>query len=120
MTRDELIAVCLSYPDSYEDYPFHDEPGAPDAWTVMRHLGNRKSFAFIFDREGLCINLKCTPDRSIFLRGYYRGISPGYHMNKEHWNTLKLNMDVPEQELLTLIALSHALTNPPIRRRRYE
>lgn len=37
-TRQQAIALCKEWPDSYEDYPFHD----PN-WTVMRHKTNRKS-----------------------------------------------------------------------------
>ena len=55
MTRRELIELCLSYPGSYEDYPFDDDTNAGagssgTSWTVMRHRGNKKSFAFIFIR----------------------------------------------------------------------
>ena len=56
MTRRELIDLCLSYPGSYEDYPFDDYTnavGGGTSWTVMRHRRNRKSFALIFERDGL-------------------------------------------------------------------
>ena len=32
MTGRELIDLCLTWPDAYEDYPFGDE------WAVLRHL----------------------------------------------------------------------------------
>lgn len=48
-SRAEMIALCLRLPDSVEDYPF-DDPN----WTVMRHKTNRKAYAFLFERQGIC------------------------------------------------------------------
>jgi predicted DNA-binding protein (MmcQ/YjbR family) len=112
MTRRELIDYCLTYPDAYEDYPFDDNPCAEEAWTVIRHRSNRRSFAFIFFRDGLRINLKCEPLRADLLRQVYCGVTPAYHMNKAHWNTVGPDSDVPEEELQAMIAHSYHLTMP--------
>ncbi len=102
MTRRELIGRCLAYPDAYEDYPFDDGPDADGAWTVMRHRQSKKSFALIYDREGLCINLKCEPMRADFLRRVYRGVTPAYHMKQGSTGTRCASTpDVPELELTT-------------------
>jgi predicted DNA-binding protein (MmcQ/YjbR family) len=115
MNRRELIEYCLTYPDTYEDYPFDDTPDSNVAWTVMRHRMNKKSFAFIYERGGLCVNLKCEPLRADFLRQIYSGVIPAYHMNKEHWNTILLNSDVPDEELYSMIEHSYRLTMPKLR-----
>ena len=100
MTRQDLIDHCLSYPGAYEDYPFDDLTASDHPWTVMRHRGNKKSFAFIYEREGrLCVNLKCDPLEADLLRGAFEDVLPGYHMNKTHWNTVRIGGDVPEEEL---------------------
>ena len=112
MNRRELIEYCLTYPDAYEDYPFDDIPDSAEAWTVMRHRLNKKSFAFIYDHGGLCINLKCEPMHADFLRQIYHGVTPAYHMNKEHWNAIRLNSDVPDEELYSMIEQSYRLTMP--------
>ena len=53
--REELISYCLTFKDTYPDQPFHD----PN-WTVIRHRGSRKVFAWIFEREGRTwVNVKC-------------------------------------------------------------
>jgi predicted DNA-binding protein (MmcQ/YjbR family) len=110
MTRKELIDYCLTLPDAYEDYPF-DDIIDERAWTVMRHKANRKGFAHIYESGGkLCINLKCEPLEADFLRKVYAGVTPGYHMNKTHWNTVLLGCDVPENELMRMIANSYNLT----------
>lgn len=112
MTRCELIEYCLTYPDAYEDYPFDDVPDSAGAWTVMRHRLNKKSFALIYERNGLCVNLKCEPNRADFFRQIYCGVTPAYHMNKEHWNTIRLDSDVPVDELYSMIEHSYRLTMP--------
>ncbi|WP_038248231.1 MmcQ/YjbR family DNA-binding protein [Ghiorsea bivora] len=37
------------------------------------------------------------------------GINPGYHMNKEHWNTVALDGDVPEGLIHKMIDASYDL-----------
>ena len=57
-SRKEAIEFCLEFPDSYEDYPFHD-----NNWTVMRHKSNNKIFVCIFERNGqIWLNLKARPE----------------------------------------------------------
>lgn len=109
MTRRELIDYCLTYPDAYEDYPF-DDICDPGAWTVMRHRLNKKGFAFIYEREGLCVNLKFEPLRADFLRQLYKGVTPAFHMNKVHWNTVRVDADVPAEDLCGMIEHSWRLT----------
>ncbi len=55
------------------------------------------------------MNLKCDPDRAQSLRARYEGILPGYHMNKQHWNTLVLDGRLPDELVRELIDHSHAL-----------
>ena len=112
MTRRQLIDYCLTYPDAYEDYPFDDGATDDGAWAAMRHKANKRTFAFIFSRDGTCVNLKCEPMRADFLRQVYADVTPAYHMNKEHWNTVRMDGDVPEEELRDMIDRSWRLTAP--------
>jgi len=112
MTRRELIDLCLTFPAAYEDYPF-DDFTAGNAWTVMRHRGNRKGFAHIYERGGrLCVNLKCDPFEADLLRSAFQDVTPAYHMNKVHWNTVHIDGDVPEEELRRMIGNSYDLIKP--------
>jgi len=124
MTRRELIGFCLTFPAAYEDYPFDDLTQTENPWTVMRHRGNKKSFAFIYERGGrLCVNLKCDPLEADFLRSVFAYITPGYHMNKTHWNTVYIgagspcDSDIPKDELRRMIANSYDLIKPKVRKR---
>ena len=109
--RTKWIRFCLEFPAAYEDYPFDAE------WTVMRHRGNKKSFAFLYERGGaLCVNLKCEPLRAEFLRSVYRDVTPGYHMNKVHWNTVRTGRDVPEEAIRDMITHSYEQICPKRKR----
>ena len=106
LNRQKLIEYCLSLPGTYEDYPFQDTN-----WTVMRHTGTKKSFAFLYRRNGFdCANLKCDPMRSDFLKRMYPSVTPGYHMNKTHWITVILDGTVCEEEVLGMIDHSYFIT----------
>lgn len=107
MKLEEIVEYCLSYPASYEDHPFGE------GWIAIRHKGNKKIFALIFEKDDhLCVNLKCDPDRSEFLRYAFKEVKPGYHMSKEHWNTIILDGDLPEDELHDMVKHSFDLTRP--------
>lgn len=107
MIKPDIIKYCLTFPSAYEDYPFDE------TWTVMRHRVNKKSFAFIYERNNeLCVNLKCEPNRADFLRQIYNDVIPGYHMNKHHWNTVVIGGDVSEQDLYGMIQHSYDLIKP--------
>lgn len=108
LTRKEALALCLRLPDAYEDYPFDDMN-----WTVMRHRSNRKSFAYIFQREGrIWINVKAEPSWGDFWRSTFRAVIPAYHMNKLHWVSIILDGSMSEAEIFRLIEDSYDLTAP--------
>ena len=113
MTKQELIDYCLTYTATYEDYPF-DETTA-----LVRHSTNKKMFALVDHLNGrLHITLKCEPIRADFLRQTFEDIISGYHMNKEHWNTVYIGGDVPLEEIYDMVQHSYDLTKPKVRKRR--
>ncbi len=107
------MEFCLTYPSVYEDYPF-------DLTTpVLKHKGNKKMFALIYEDENvLYINLKCDPIKAEFFRSVFKNVTPGWHMNKKHWNTVKLNGDVPSNVLEDMISDSYDLTKPKVQKRK--
>jgi len=117
LTRSELISFCLTFPAAYEDYPF-DDVTDDHAWAVMRHRANKKSFALIYERHGkLCVNLKCEPMEADFLRKVFADVTPAYHMNKTHWNTVTIGGDVPEEDVMGMIERSYDLIKPKLSKR---
>ncbi len=97
-----LRAYLLAKPGTTEELPF-----GPDA-LVFKVLG--KMFALVAWQETpLSISLKCEPNLALLLRGTYAAVTPGYHLNKRHWNTVVLDGEVPEDEVAEMIDASYAL-----------
>ncbi len=98
----ELKQKLLVKKMAVETYPF-------DEVTMVIKVMN-KMFALVsLDDDPLRINLKCDPDDAQVLRNLYSSIIPGYHMNKEHWNTVILDGSIPEAMLEDLIDDSYKL-----------
>lgn len=67
-------------------------------------------FALLIQQKGAAsINLKCDPDEALALRDIFPAITPGYHMNKKHWNTVQLDGSVPNGEIERMIDNSFRL-----------
>jgi predicted DNA-binding protein (MmcQ/YjbR family) len=55
-----------------------------------------KIFAIITEEEEApSISLKCDPEIARVLRSSYEAVQRGYHLNKQHWNTVTLDRDAP-------------------------
>ncbi len=104
-TREQLLKFGLTFPDTYVDTPFHD-----DNWILVRYKKNKKAFLWTYERNGnLCINIKVDPEWRDFWRDAFEAVQPGYHQNKEHWNTVIIDGTVPEETLGQMIAESYDL-----------
>lgn len=55
------------------------------------------------------INLKCDPERVVELREAHDYVLPGYHMNKQHWNTVLIGAGAPDSQLRELVDHSYDL-----------
>lgn len=105
ISREEVLEYGLSFPNTYQDAPFHDEN-----WQLIRVRGSKKAFLWTYERNGdLCINIKVSPEWRDFWRNVYEAVIPGYHQNKEHWNTVILNGTVPAEDIKRMIAESYDL-----------
>ena len=102
MELEILRSYLLKKRGAFEDFPFG--PGA----MVYKVMG--KIFAIVFWGESsLRINLKCDPDLATHLHAFYKALTPGYHMNKRHWNTIRLDGSIPDDEILEMINDSYTL-----------
>ncbi len=74
-------------------------------------------FALISKKsDKLYISLKCDPFVSQSLREQYTAVTPGYHLNKSHWNTVSVNDTIPEQELIWMINHSYDLVAKKVKK----
>ncbi len=115
-TREEVLKYGLSFPDTYQDAPFHD----PN-WQLVRYKENRKAFLWTYEREGyINLNVKVDPEKAFVWRDIYRSVIPGYHQNKEHWNTIILDGTIPDEDIKIMIAESYDLISDSPSKRIYE
>ena len=115
-TREEALSYGLSFPDTYQDAPFHDEN-----WQLVRYKGNKKAFLWTYERDGFInLNVKVEPDKAFFWRDIYESVTPGYHQNKEHWNTIILDGSIPDKDIECMIAESYDLISDNPTKRIYE
>lgn len=102
MTVETWIHYCLSKPGAEETYPF-------DATTLVFKVGG-KMFGLVYNHKGqVGLNLKGHPRLNLVLRQQYKGIIPGYHMNKDHWNTVLFDSDVPDEEIYRMVDMAYDL-----------
>ena len=115
-TRKEALDYGLSFPDTYQQAPFHD----PN-WQLVRVQGSKKAFLWTYEMDGhICLNVKVDPEWRDFWRNAYAAVIPGYHQNKEHWNTVILDGTVPDTDVKWMIAESYDLVTDSPSKRIYE
>jgi O-6-methylguanine DNA methyltransferase len=115
-TRREALEFGLSFPDTYQEAPFHD-----DNWQLVRIRGSRKAFLWTYERNGFVnLNVKADPEWRDFWRSAYESVLPGWHQNKEHWNTIILDGTIPDEEIKRMISESYDLVTDSPAKRIYE
>lgn len=112
-TRQEAISYGLTFENTYLDTPFKDTN-----WQLIRIKGSRKAFLWIYEKDGVInLNVKVDPQWRDFWRQTYKSVVAGYHQNKEHWNTIILDGNVPDEDVKRMIAESYdIITDSPTKR----
>jgi predicted DNA-binding protein (MmcQ/YjbR family) len=102
MNIEELREYCLSLEGVTESLPFDEFS------LVMKVQG--KMFALIpLENTETQITLKCDPELAVRLREEYEAVTPGYHFNKKHWNTVRIGSSVSRRFLCQMIQDSYNL-----------
>ena len=92
---------CLIKKGATEELPF-----GPDT-LVFKVQG--KIFLLMGLNTADSFNVKCDPEEAVRLREEYNEVIPGYHMNKQHWNTVFLNGRLSDVLLKKMIEDSYSL-----------
>lgn len=66
-------------------------------------------FAILSTRRFLGVSLKCDPHLAEILREQYSGVGHRYHLDRRHWISVRLDADVPLEEVERLAARSYEL-----------
>ena len=96
MDLEILRDTLLDYPETTEEQPF-----GPD---VVVYKVKGKMFALVaYEAVPPSMNLKCEPDQALEWRDRWDAVTPGYHMNKKHWNTIKLDGELTDEWIFKMM-----------------
>jgi predicted DNA-binding protein (MmcQ/YjbR family) len=101
MNIEEFRNYCISKKGVTESFPFDETT------LVFKVMG--KMFALTDTLDKFSINIKCDPEKAVELRERYPAVTPGYHMNKKHWNTVNIDGSVSDELLFRWIDESYDL-----------
>jgi predicted DNA-binding protein (MmcQ/YjbR family) len=99
MNLEEIRLHCLSKTGTTEEFPFNNQT------LVFKVFG--KAFLLTNIDQPDRITVKCDPELAIELREKYDSVTPGYHMNKKHWNTVLLKGNYSRRDILSWIDHSY-------------
>lgn len=110
MDRTRARRRCLALPGAGEEFPFGPQT------AVFKVRG--KVFALLPSRSATpAISLKCDPGLAEDLRAAHPEIVAGYHLNKRHWNTVRLDGALPSGMIADMIEDSYDLVVAKLPRR---
>ncbi|MCE2732284.1 MAG: MmcQ/YjbR family DNA-binding protein [Flammeovirgaceae bacterium] len=101
MDIESFRQYCIQKPGVTEEFPFDE--------TVLVFKVMGKIFALTNIENFISINVKADPEKAIEQREQYEAVQPGYHMNKKHWNTIRIDGTVPDRLLLQWVDDSYQL-----------
>lgn len=89
MNIEDVRFIGLSFPHVTERCPYGLD-------CLCLEIGGKQFCLIDLSGEWDFYNIKADPEYAIELREQYTGITPGFHMNKKHWISVKMQSDVPE------------------------
>ncbi|WP_445155416.1 MmcQ/YjbR family DNA-binding protein [Arthrobacter sp. Hor0625] len=115
-----LRGLCLAFPGAYEDYPFGPETAVFKVRAAVpggsRH--EAKMFALsAMDPQDFSVSLKCEPALAEQLRTAHPEITGAWHLNKKHWNGVRLDGELPDAMIRDLVEDSYDLVVATLTRR---
>ncbi|AUZ33479.1 MmcQ-like protein [Arthrobacter sp. PGP41] len=123
MDPDALRKICLSFPGAYEDYPFGPETAVfkvrAEAAGGGRNGGKVFALSSMNTKDGY-VNLKCEPGLAVQLRAAHPEITGAWHMNKAHWNGVKLDGALPVGMIRDMVEDSYDLVVAGLTRKQQE
>ena len=115
-TKEEACSFGLEFENTYVDKPFRKAD-----WQLIRIKDTKKAFLCVYERDGFVnLNVKVDPAWRDFWRNTYLSVVPGYHKNKEHWNTIILDGSIKDEDIKRMIAESYDLVTDSPTKRIYE
>jgi predicted DNA-binding protein (MmcQ/YjbR family) len=112
MDPEALRKICLSFPGTYEDYPFGPETAVFKVRADIAAGARQQAKLFALssmDPQDFYVNLKCEPSLAVQLRAANPEITGAWHMNKTHWNGVRLDGALPDSMVRDMVEDSYDL-----------
>ena len=123
MDPDALRKICLSFPGSFEDYPFGPETSVFKVRAAVAGGARQEAKLFALssmDPEAFYVNLKCEPALAAQLRSVHPESTGAWHMNKTHWNGVRLDGALPDSMVRDMVEDSYDLVVAGLSRKQQE
>lgn len=99
MDLESIRQYALQKPEVTESFPFGEST------LVFKVLG--KMFLLMSLEGDFTICAKCDPEQAIILREQFPFVQPGYHMNKQYWNTIAIDSPINDFQIRSWIDHSY-------------
>lgn len=118
-----LREICLGFPGAFEDFPFGPELSVFKVRAAVsggaRH--EAKMFALsAMDPGKWSVSLKCEPALAEQLRSAHPEITGAWHLNKRHWNGVRLDGALPDDMIRDMVEDSYDLVVATLSRKQQE
>lgn len=118
-----LREICLGFPGAFEDFPFGPETSVFKVRSAVsggaRH--EAKMFALSsMDPDDWSVSLKCEPALAEQLRAANPEITGAWHMNKTHWNGVRLDGNLSDEVIRDMVEDSYDLVVATLSRKQQE
>ncbi|BAS14660.1 uncharacterized protein YbdF [Arthrobacter sp. Hiyo8] len=118
-----LRQICLGFPGSYEDFPFGPETSVFKVRAAVSGGSKQEGKMFAasaMDDQNLAVSLKCDPALAVQLRSAHPEITGAWHMNKTHWNGVRLDGALPDSMVRDMVEDSYDLVVSSLSRKQQE
>jgi predicted DNA-binding protein (MmcQ/YjbR family) len=119
----ELREICLSFPGAYEDFPFGPETSVFKVRAAVAGGSRQEAKMFAsstLDADDFSVSLKCEPALAEQLRAAHPGITGAWHMNKTHWNGVRLDGALPDSMVRDMVEDSYDLVVATLSRKQQQ
>jgi predicted DNA-binding protein (MmcQ/YjbR family) len=107
-----LRGICLGFPGSFEDYPFGPDIAVFKVRAAVAGGARHQAKVFALsalDAEDLSVSVKCDPALAEQLRAAHPEITGAWHLNKRHWNGVRLDGELPDAMVRDMVEDSYDL-----------
>lgn len=118
-----LRRICLGFPGVFEDFPFGPDTSVFKVRSAVSGGGTQEGKMFAasaMDDQNLAVSLKCDPSLAVQLRAAHPEITGAWHMNKTHWNGVRLDGALPDAMVRDMVEDSYDLVVSSLSRKQQE